>query len=99
MNNSLDLDLSTKEEINTKLNDLEATMRPIQCSDVKRETLYIKEENKWFKEDDKKEKIIKMIEEVNELYEKELSKIRKLQLNLKIVLHQELCICYKHHRD
>jgi len=33
--------------------------------------------------DDKKEEMIKMIEEVNELYQKELSKIRKLQLNLK----------------
>ena len=54
--------------INTKLNDLEATMRPIQCSDVKRETLYIKEENKWFKEDDKKDKIknaIKLITRKN----------------------------------
>jgi hypothetical protein len=54
--------------INTKLNDLDATMRPIQCSDVKRETLYIKEENKWFKEDDKKEKIknaIKLITRKN----------------------------------
>ena len=50
--------------INTKLNDLEATMRPIQCSDVKRETLYIKEENKWFKEDDKKEKIKHAIKQI-----------------------------------
>jgi hypothetical protein len=50
--------------INTKLNDLEATMRPIQCSDVKRETLYIKEENKWFKEDEKKEKIKNAIKQI-----------------------------------
>jgi hypothetical protein len=50
--------------INTKLNDLDATMRPIQCSDVKRETLYIKEENKWFKEDDKKDKIKNAIKQI-----------------------------------
>jgi hypothetical protein len=50
--------------ISTKLNDLDATMRPIQCSDVKRETLYIKEENKWFKEDDKKEKIKNAIKQI-----------------------------------
>jgi hypothetical protein len=50
--------------INTKLHDLDATMRPIQCSDVKRETLYIKEENKWFKEDDKKEKIKNAIKQI-----------------------------------
>ena len=50
--------------ITTKLNDLDATMRPIQCSDVKRETLYIKEENKWFKEDDKKDKIKHAIKQI-----------------------------------
>jgi hypothetical protein len=50
--------------INTKLNDLDATMRPIQCSDVKRETLYIKEENTWFKEDDKKDKIKNAIKQI-----------------------------------
>ena len=50
--------------ITTKLNDLEATKRPIQCSDVKRETLYIKEENKWFKEDDKKDKIKNAIKQI-----------------------------------
>jgi hypothetical protein len=50
--------------INTNLHNLDATMRPIQCSDVKRETLYIKEENKWFKEDDKKEKIKNAIKQI-----------------------------------
>jgi hypothetical protein len=50
--------------ITTKLNDLDATRRPIQCSDVKRETLYIKDEDKWFKEDDKKEKIKTAIKQI-----------------------------------
>jgi hypothetical protein len=50
--------------ITTKLNDLDATKRPIQCSDVKRETLYIKDEDKWFKEDDKKEKIKTAIKQI-----------------------------------
>ena len=50
--------------ITTKLNDLDATKRPIQCSDVKRETLYIKEENMWFKEDDKKDKIKNAIKQI-----------------------------------
>ena len=75
--NSLQLQLHDLEEtgrlgyvdgvsqiITTKLNDLDATMRPIQCSDVKRETLYIKEENKWFKEDDKKNKIKHAIKQI-----------------------------------
>lgn len=50
--------------ITTKLNDLDATKRPIQCSDVKRETLYIKDEDKWIKEDDKKEKIKSAIKQI-----------------------------------
>jgi hypothetical protein len=50
--------------ITTKLNDLDATKRPIQCSDIKRETLYIKDEDKWFKEDDKKEKIKNAIKQI-----------------------------------
>jgi hypothetical protein len=50
--------------INTNLHNLDATKRPIQCSDIKRETLYIKEENKWFKEDEKKEKIKNAIKQI-----------------------------------
>ena len=34
------------------LNALEIEKRPIHCADKKRETLYIKDENKWEKEDD-----------------------------------------------
>jgi hypothetical protein len=33
------------------LNELEVNKRPIHCSDLKRETLYIKDENMWHKED------------------------------------------------
>ena len=54
-----DLDNTGKEglvkgltDIITKgLNDLDVTKRPIHCSDIKRETLYIKEEDKWIKDD------------------------------------------------
>jgi hypothetical protein len=50
--------------ITTKLNDLDATKRPIQCSDVKRETLYIKDEDKWFKESENKERIKTAIKQI-----------------------------------
>jgi hypothetical protein len=36
------------------LNNLEKHMRPLHCSDLKREILYIKENNKWEKEIDQK---------------------------------------------
>ena len=40
--------------INKRLKALDITQRPIHCSDLKRETLYIKNENKWEKEEDDK---------------------------------------------
>lgn len=43
------------------LNNLETHMRPIHCSDSKREILYIKENNKWEKESDNKPILTKAI--------------------------------------
>ena len=47
------------------LNELDASKRPIHCSDVKRETLYIKEQNEWSKEDSNKSHLSKAIKMVN----------------------------------
>ena len=46
------------------LNKLDVTMRPIHCSDAKRETLYIKDQNEWIKEDQSKTHITKAIKTV-----------------------------------
>jgi len=46
------------------LNALEVEKRPVHCTDKKREILYIKDENKWEKEDDDKNKIRKAIKKV-----------------------------------
>lgn len=40
------------------LKQLETTKRPIHCTDIKRETLYIKEHDEWEKDEDNKEKLI-----------------------------------------
>ena len=39
------------------LNNLDETERPIHCTDKKRETFYIKDQDKWEKEDEEKKKI------------------------------------------
>ena len=39
--------------VTSKLNELGVTQRPIHCSDKKRDTLHIKENGKWEKDDDK----------------------------------------------
>jgi hypothetical protein len=50
--------------ITTNLKALDITQRPIHCTDKKRETIYIKDENKWEKEDDENKKLRKVIKRV-----------------------------------
>ena len=52
------------------LNSLDETIRPIHCTDQKRETFYIKDENKWEKEEEDMKKIRKMIKKVSYKNEK-----------------------------
>jgi glutamate synthase domain-containing protein 1 len=50
------------------LNELDVTKRPVHCTDKKRETLYVKDENKWEKDDEKKKlrKVIKRVASKNQ---------------------------------
>ena len=45
------------------LKELDVTQRPVHCTDKKRETMYVKDENKWEK-DDEKQKLHKVIRKV-----------------------------------
>ena len=47
------------------LNQLDVCKRPIHCSDLKRETLYIKDNNAWEKENDEKKKITRAIRHIS----------------------------------
>jgi hypothetical protein len=50
------------------LNNLDETIRPIHCTDKKRETFYVKDQGQWEREDEdrkKIKKIIKIIEDKN----------------------------------
>ena len=46
------------------LNNLDETVRPVHCTDKKRETMYIKDQGEWAKEDDKKTKLKKAINKI-----------------------------------
>jgi hypothetical protein len=48
------------------LNDLEVNKRPIHCSDAKRETLYIKNDNEWIKEDSTRTQLTKAIKTISQ---------------------------------
>jgi hypothetical protein len=46
------------------LNSLDETKRPVHCTDTKREVMYVKDEDKWEKEEEDKPKIRKLIKHV-----------------------------------
>jgi hypothetical protein len=46
------------------LNKLEVHERPIHCTDAKRETIYIKDNDKWEKDDEQKSKLVGVIKQV-----------------------------------
>ena len=48
-----------------QLNDTDMYKRPVHCSDAKRETLYVKEENKWEKETQETNQMLTAVRGVN----------------------------------
>jgi hypothetical protein len=60
------------------LNDIDYSNRPIHCSDSKRETLYIKDDNQWTKDDDKKSNLTKAIKQVANKNIKKISEWQQL---------------------
>jgi hypothetical protein len=50
--------------ITSNLKVMDVTERPVHCTDKKRETIYIKDDNKWEKEDDNKTKLRKIIKKI-----------------------------------
>jgi len=64
--------------ITSNLRALEVNKRPIHCTDKKRETLYIKDENKWEKEDGEKIRLRKVIKRVANKNTRLLSKFKEV---------------------
>jgi hypothetical protein len=76
--NSLQLQLSDLEKVGEvgyiegisniiikNLNAMDVTLRPVHCTDKKRDTMYVKDENKWEKEDNNNTKLHKMVRRVS----------------------------------
>ena len=47
-----------------KLREMDTYKRPLHCTDLKRETLYIRENDEWSKEDNSKQKIKELVDRV-----------------------------------
>jgi hypothetical protein len=64
--------------INKNLNELDTFMRPIHCSDLKRNTLYIKDDNQWQKENENNPILTKAIKYVANENIKQISEWKKV---------------------
>jgi Txe/YoeB family toxin of Txe-Axe toxin-antitoxin module len=58
------------------LKELDVTQRPVHCTDKKRETIYVKDENKWEKDDENK-KMHKMVRKVQDKNFKMIQKFKE----------------------
>ena len=63
--------------ITKNLKELDVTQRPVHCTDKKRETIYIKDENKWEKDEDNK-KLHKVVRRVTCKNQNLISKFKEL---------------------
>ena len=60
------------------LNDIDYNERPVHCNDCKRETIYIKENDKWLKDDEKKSGLTKAIKQVAHKNIQQISEWQKI---------------------
>ena len=56
-----------------ELRTIDVSKRPVHCSDVKRETMYVRDADKWEKEDDNNQKLNQMIDTLSHNNLKKLS--------------------------
>ena len=59
------------------LNALDVTERPVHCSDSKRDTMYVKDEDKWEKEDENNQKVLQAIEDIANKNSKQVKEWKK----------------------
>jgi hypothetical protein len=59
------------------LNALDVTERPVHCSDSKRDTMYVKDEDKWEKENENNHKVLKAIEDIANKNSKQVNEWKK----------------------
>ena len=69
--------------ITNNLKALDVTQRPVHCTDKKREVLYVKDEDKWEKEDEEKIKLRKMIKRVASKNQRLLPKFKEIHPDCK----------------
>jgi len=75
------------------LNTIEVSKRPIHCTDLKRETMYIKDDDKWNKDNAEKTKLKKLIGRVADRNLMQLHQWRELNPECTNPEHQKYDFC------
>jgi len=75
------------------LNTIEVSKRPIHCTDLKRETMYIKDDDKWNKDSAEKTKLKKLIGRVADKNLQQLQQWRELNPECLNPEHQKYDFC------
>ena len=76
--------LGIKNIFMNALKNCEETKRPIHCTDVKRETLYIKENNEWERSKDNHEKMSKSFSDIADKQRKEIKEWEKVHIKSEV---------------
>lgn len=77
----------------TRLKQLDVSKRPLHCTDLKRETLYIKDQNEWNRDTDENSKIKNMITKVADKNYRKIPKWREQNPECKEPENEKYSFC------
>ena len=78
-----------------RLKDMDVTKRPIHCTDVKRETMYIKDKDEWYKDTDELVKLRRILSSISMTNYRSVANWRQAHPKSEIMDSREYNFCYK----
>jgi hypothetical protein len=78
-----------------RLKDMDITKRPIHCTDVKRETMYIKDKDEWCKDTDELIKLRRILSSISMTNYRSVANWRQAHPKSEIMDSPEYNFCYK----
>uniref|UniRef100_A0A6C0J1D0 C2H2-type domain-containing protein n=1 Tax=viral metagenome TaxID=1070528 RepID=A0A6C0J1D0_9ZZZZ len=78
-----------------RLKDMDVTKRPIHCTDVKRETMYIKDKDEWCKDTDELVKLRRILSSISMTNYRSVANWRQAHPKSEIMDSREHNFCYK----
>ena len=78
-----------------RLKDMDITKRPIHCTDIKRETMYIKDKNEWSKDTDELTKLRKILNYITMKNYKTVPKWKTAHPDCEEIDTRDYNFCYK----